>query len=39
MRIAIAKPFKTKEAAERARSKLSKKEQKVVAVGVIRWSE
>jgi len=35
----LSKPFKTKEAAERARLKLPKKEQKTVAVGVIRSTE
>jgi hypothetical protein len=35
----LSKPFRTKEAAERARLKLPKKEQKAVAVDVIQWSE
>lgn len=35
----LSKPFKTKDAAERARSKLPMIEQKTVAVGVIRSTE
>ena len=32
----LSKPFKTQQAAKRARAKLSAKEQRAVAIGVIR---
>lgn len=35
----LSKPFKTREAAERARAKLPKKEQRSVGVGVIRSNQ
>jgi hypothetical protein len=35
----LSKPFQTQEAAERARAKLPAKEQRTVAIGVVRSKE